>query len=58
MPFIGLVLDHTSTPFVLSLLVFFATSIGILGLLPHLWAGYANVCLFVLFRPLYYTAIS
>lgn len=57
-PFVGLLLDNTSTPLVLGLLVTLATAIGILGLLPFMWAGYANVCLFVVYRPLYYTAIS
>ena len=58
-PFIGLVLDHTSTPFVLGLLVSIATTIGVLGIIPNqMWAAYANVCLFVLYRPLYYTAVS
>ncbi|KAL1305682.1 hypothetical protein AAFC00_007275 [Neodothiora populina] len=57
-PFIGLVLDHTSTPFVLGLLVAIATSIGVLGVLPYTWAAYANICLFVVYRPLYYTAVS
>ncbi|KAK5110569.1 hypothetical protein LTR62_005762 [Meristemomyces frigidus] len=57
-PLIGLVLDHTSTTFVLALLVSIATTIGVLGVLPELWAGYANIVLFVLYRPLYYTAIS
>jgi len=57
-PFIGLVLDNTSTPFTLSLLLSLATLIGILGLLPHLWTAYANIALFVLYRPLYYTAVS
>ncbi|KAI4187996.1 MAG: hypothetical protein LQ346_005397 [Caloplaca aetnensis] len=57
-PMIGLVLDNTSTPFVLGLLVSVATAIGILGLLPYLWAAYANIVLFVLYRPLYYTAVS
>ncbi|EMC99896.1 hypothetical protein BAUCODRAFT_354347 [Baudoinia panamericana UAMH 10762] len=57
-PFIGFVLDYTSTPFVLGLLVTIATAIGILGLVPQMWAGYANVCLFVVYRPLYYTAVS
>jgi len=57
-PFIGLVLDHTSTTFVLGLLVTIATIIGILGCIPTLWAAYANVSLFVLYRPLYYTAVS
>ncbi len=57
-PFIGLVLDNTSTPFVLALLVAFATVIGILGVLPFLWAAYINVCLFVVYRPFFYTALS
>ena len=57
-PFIGLVLDNTSTTFCLGLLVTVATVIGILGLLPFLWAAYANIALFVLYRPLYYTAVS
>ncbi|KAL9601780.1 MAG: hypothetical protein Q9219_002270 [cf. Caloplaca sp. 3 TL-2023] len=57
-PMIGLVLDNTSTPFVLGLLVSVATTIGILGVLPYLWAAYANIALFVLYRPLYYTAVS
>jgi multisubunit Na+/H+ antiporter MnhC subunit len=57
-PFIGLVLDNTSTFFVLSALVSIATAIGILGCLPYTWAAYSNVCLFVLYRPFYYTAVS
>jgi len=57
-PLIGLVLDHTSTTFVLALLVGIATTIGILGIVPEMWAGYANIILFVLYRPLYYTAVS
>lgn len=57
-PFIGLILDNTSTTFCLGLLVFTATVIGVLGVLPFLWAAYANVVLFVLYRPLYYTAVS
>ena len=57
-PFIGLVLDNFSTTFVLALLVTVATAIGILGVLPYLWAAFANIALFVLYRPLYYTAVS
>ena len=57
-PFIGLVLDNTSTPFTLSLLVSVATAIGVLGVLPFMWAAYGNIILFVLYRPLYYTAVS
>ncbi|KAH7326745.1 major facilitator superfamily transporter [Stachybotrys elegans] len=57
-PFIGLALDHTSTVVVLATLVTTATLIGILGVLPYMWAAYANVILFVLYRPFYYTAVS
>jgi len=57
-PFIGLVLDNTSTLTVLTLLVTIATTIGILGCLPYTWAAYSNICLFVLYRPFYYTAVS
>ncbi|KAJ9621903.1 hypothetical protein H2203_006783 [Taxawa tesnikishii (nom. ined.)] len=42
-PFIGLVLDHTSTVFVLALLVAIATAIGALGCVPAEWAAYANI---------------
>ncbi|KAK1908927.1 hypothetical protein P3342_006807 [Pyrenophora teres f. teres] len=57
-PFIGLLLDNTSTTFTLSLLVTIATTIGVLGVIPETWAAYANIVLFVLYRPLYYTAVS
>jgi MFS family permease len=57
-PFIGLLLDNTSTVTVLSLLVLMSTVIGALGAMPNETAAYANVCLFVIFRPLYYSAMS
>lgn len=57
-PFIGMILDHTSTIVVLSVLVTVATLIGVLGILPFAWAAYANIILFVLYRPFYYTAVS
>ncbi|KAF2755003.1 MFS general substrate transporter [Pseudovirgaria hyperparasitica] len=57
-PFIGIILDNTSTKFCLSVLVVIATSIGVLGVIPHMWAAYANVVLFVVYRPLYYTTVS
>ena len=57
-PFIGLILDNTSTPLVLAFLISTATLIGILGIIPEVWAAYANVCLFVVYRPFYYTAVS
>ena len=57
-PFIGLILDNRSTTFVLALLVSMATVIGIFGIIPSVWAAYANIVLFVIYRPLYYTAVS
>lgn len=57
-PFIGLVLDHFSTAVVLSILVSAATIIGIFGMIPTMWAAHINICLFVVYRPLYYTAVS
>jgi MFS family permease len=57
-PFIGLLLDNTSTTFTLSLLVTIATTIGVLGIIPETWAAYTGIILFVLYRPLYYTAVS
>lgn len=57
-PFIGLLLDNTSTTFCMSMLVTIATAIGVLGIIPERWAAYANICLFVVYRPLYYTAVS
>ena len=57
-PFIGLLLDSVSVASVLAILVAIITAIGVLGSLPFLWAGYTNVILFVLLRPLYYSAMS
>ena len=57
-PFIGLLLDRTSTPTVLLFLTSVAVSTGVLNLLRDAWAAYANIILFVLYRPFYYTAIS
>lgn len=57
-PFIGIVLDNLSTTTVLSALVGTATLIGIFGILPYEWAAYANICLFVVYRPFYYTTVS
>ncbi|KAF2170768.1 hypothetical protein M409DRAFT_63837 [Zasmidium cellare ATCC 36951] len=57
-PFIGLLLDHVSTAMMLTILIALITAVGILGSIPTLWAAYANVVLFVLLRPLYYSAMS
>ncbi|KAK5694698.1 hypothetical protein LTR97_009288 [Elasticomyces elasticus] len=57
-PVIGLLLDNLSTAAMLSVLVALITAVGILGALPYVWAAYGNVVLFVLLRPLYYSAMS
>ena len=57
-PFIGALLDSVSTAACLGLLVGCATLIGVLGVIPALPAAYANVALFVVYRPFYYTAVS
>jgi cell division protein FtsL len=57
-PFIGLFLDNLSIPLTLTVIVGLITVIGVLNSLPFVWAGYATVCLFVLLRPLYYSAMS
>ncbi|KAK5663269.1 hypothetical protein OQA88_3696 [Cercophora sp. LCS_1] len=57
-PFIGVFLDHNSTSRVLSALVTCATAIGVFGVIPTTWSAYLGICLFVLYRPFYYTAVS
>ena len=57
-PFIGLVLDNLSTAACLAALVGSATLIGVLGVIAAEPAAYANIMLFVLYRPFYYTAVS
>ncbi|KAH6983852.1 hypothetical protein EDB80DRAFT_768172 [Ilyonectria destructans] len=57
-PFIGLLLNNLSVRTTFGVLTLFIIVIGTLNCLPFLWAGYATVVVFVLFRPLYYSAIS
>ena len=57
-PVIGILLDSVSTATLLAILVAFVGTIGIFGSLPFMWAGYINVILFCLLRPLYYSAMS
>jgi hypothetical protein len=57
-PFIGLFLDNLSVPMVLAVIVSLSTSIGVLNSIPTLWAAYLTVLLFVILRPLYYSAMS
>jgi hypothetical protein len=57
-PFIGLLLDTLSVPVMLAMVVALITIIGGLNSVPAIWAGYITVVLFVLLRPLYYSAMS
>ncbi|KAJ5961144.1 Major facilitator superfamily domain general substrate transporter [Penicillium vulpinum] len=57
-PGIGYLLDRLSVPAMLGLIVLFTTVIGVLNSIPAVWAGYMTVVLFVLLRPLYYSAMS
>jgi len=56
-PFIGYLLDRLSVPAMLGLIVAMTTIIGVLNSIPALWAGYVTVIVFVLLRPLYYSAM-
>lgn len=57
-PFIGLLLNNFSVTKVLLVLTIYIVIIGILNCLSFVWAGYVTVVAFVLFRPLYYSAVS
>jgi nitrate/nitrite transporter NarK len=57
-PVIGALLDRLSVPATLSLIVAFTTIIGVLNSISAMWAGYLTITLFVLLRPLYYSAMS
>ncbi|KZL83173.1 major facilitator superfamily transporter [Colletotrichum incanum] len=57
-PFIGILLNNLSVPITFGVLTILIVAIGALNCLPFGWAGYATVVLFVIFRPLYYSAIS
>ncbi|KAI1645884.1 putative MFS transporter [Daldinia loculata] len=57
-PFIGILLNNLSVAMASAVLTFFIVVIGVLNCIPQLWAGYATVVTFVLFRPLYYSAVS
>jgi MFS family permease len=57
-PFIGLLLNKLSITATLATLTVFVALLGILNCLPFLWAGYATVVAFVIFRPFYYSVMS
>ncbi|KAF4974841.1 hypothetical protein FZEAL_8302 [Fusarium zealandicum] len=57
-PFIGMLLNNLSVPSTFGVLTIFILAMGTLNCLPSLWAGYTTIVTFVIFRPLYYSAIS
>lgn len=57
-PFIGLLLDNLSVLTTLAIIVALTTVVGALNSVPATWASYVTVFLFVLLRPLYYSAMS
>ncbi|RWA15039.1 hypothetical protein EKO27_g124 [Xylaria grammica] len=57
-PFIGLLLNNLSVTAIIGVLTGFVAIIGVLNCIPLLSAGYATVLFFVIFRPLYYSAMS
>lgn len=57
-PFVGLFLDYCTTVVVLTALLGVSLTIGVLGLIPNIYAGFLNVILFVAYRPFFYTAVS
>lgn len=57
-PMIGFVLDHMSLVGSWTTVVTLSLTLGALNLVAKPWAAYINVFLFVLYRPLYYTAVS
>lgn len=58
-PLVGIFLDQVSMPVILLTLILSTTVIGTLGCIPNSsFAGYANISLFVLLRPFFYTTVS
>lgn len=57
-PLIGVLLSNLSVTMTLAVLTGFIALVGILNCLPFLWAGYATVLAFVVFRPFYYSVMS
>lgn len=57
-PFVGLFLDNCSTVVVAIALLAISMVIGVLGLIGNYYAGIINVCIFVAYRPFFYTVMS
>lgn len=56
-PFVGMFLDYCSTVVVLNGLLAVSVVIGVLGLTTNYVLLFINVCIFVAYRPFFYTAI-
>ncbi|KAI3390787.1 hypothetical protein diail_8669 [Diaporthe ilicicola] len=57
-PFIGVLLNEVPVWGTLGVLTVMIVVLGLLNIISALWAGYATVVAFVIFRPLYYSAVS
>lgn len=57
-PFIGILLNEVPVWGTQGVLAVLIVVLGVLNVIPALWAGYATVVAFVLFRPFYYSAVS
>lgn len=57
-PFIGLVLDNLSTLTTLNILLGVSLAIGFFGIVPEVIVQIAGICMLVIYRPFYYTAVS
>jgi hypothetical protein len=57
-PFIGILLNNLGIPTVFGVMTSLIIINSVLNCLPYLWAGYATVISFTIFRPLYYSTIS
>lgn len=57
-PFIGVLLNKVPVWGTLGVLTVLIVALGVLNCIAETWAAYATVVAFVLFRPLYYSAVS
>lgn len=57
-PLVGVLLNNLSVPSIFGIVTMIIAVDGALNCLPYLGAGYATVVAFVIFRPLYYSAVS
>ncbi|CAF3660936.1 unnamed protein product [Fusarium graminearum] len=57
-PLVGALLNNLSIPCIFGVVTVCIAIIGVLNCLSNIWAGYVTVIVFVVFRPLYYSAIS